>query len=1006
MKKKYIQILIFLCFAAILSTTQAIAQKTQKEKSITIESVVTDEKGNPIQGATIFGNEGAVVTKTDASGKFAIIIPAQTDLLVEADGFESAIFKSGEIQNLNKLSLKSSLFMYGENDVVNIAFGRVKKGDLVNAVSVITPSEIIKYDNIQSIYDALNGRIPGLLGNYNIRGIGAPLFIVDGLPRDIGTINLNEVEEISVLKDINSSILYGSSAVSGVVLITTKRGHANKREINVSGYYGVSTPTVLPEYLSSPDYMELYNEAKVNDGLAPQYDAATIANYRSGNPYRYPSVDYYSSDYLRNIKPFSKVMTELSGGNDVATYYSNLGWEQSGSLLDFGTGGSAKQNRFNMRGNVDMKINYWIKSSIDAVAVLNNSKGAVGNYWSNAATSKPNLFSPLLPINLISLTDPNTANYVNGRKNDVNGIYLLGGNSSYLTNAIANGYSGGETENIQRTFSFDNRIDFDLDRFVKGLAFHTNVSFDFYTIYNQSITNSYSVYEPVWSATIDSITSLKKYGEDTRSGSQNIGGGSFVRRFGFYGMFDYDRTFGGVHHISGSLLGYGNRYKIEGDFQGNKNVNLGLRLAYGYKSKYLADFSSAYTNSVKLGPGARGAFSPSLGLAWVISSEDFMSSASSVDYLKLRLSGGIMNSDLGIDGFYYYDNKYGSSGSYSWFEGSWSGAGTVSSYGGNLNLGFEKRKEVNLGLEGEFFDHKISLDANVFTSVYSDQITRPSTIYPSYFANFIPFKNFDSNAYKGAELGLSYKQSIGDLTIVYGVNALYATSEILKRDEIHANQYQYRVGHPVDTRFGLVADGFFMDQADIDSHEIQAFGTVKPGDIKYVDQNGDGIIDTDDEIDIGRWQAPFSYGLNLKISYKNITLFAQGNGRMGSDGYITDNYYWVDGNDKYSEYILDRWTEATKATATLPRLTTLSSSNNYRSSTFWLYKDNYFTLDRVQLTYNVPDNVAGILKMKHLNFYVNASNILTISKYKNIRELRTGAEPYLRSFSIGVKTMF
>jgi len=1002
MKKKYIQILIFLCLAAILISTQAIAQKAQKENKITIESVVIDEKGNPVIGATIFGNEGAVVAKTDASGRFTISVPDQTDLLIESDGYESAIYRSGEYKNMTLFSLKSSLFMYSENDVVNVAFGKVKKGDLTNAVSVINPSEILKYDNIQAVTEALNGHVPGLLGSSNIRGMGTPLFIVDGLPRNIANINLAEIDQITVLKDINSSILYGSDAVAGVVLITTKRGQAYKKQINVTGYTGIATPTALPEYLPSADYMELYNEAKVNDGLTPQYDAATIANYRSGNTYRYPSIDYYSSEYLRNIKPFSKIMTELSGGNDVATYYSNVGWEQSGSLLDFGAGKSARQNRFNVRGNVDLKINQWIKSSLDAVAVLNNNKGPVGNYWGEAATLQPNLFAPLIPFDYIN---PGNA-LLKGRKNDVDGKYLLGGTSSYLTNPIANGYSGGETENIQRTFSFDNRIDFDLDRFAKGLAFHTNVSFDFYTIYNQSVTNSYSVYAPVWNATMDSIASLTKYGTDTRTGSQNVGNSSFIRRFGFYGMFDYDRTFGGVHHITGALLGYGNRYKIQGDFQGNKSVNLGLRLAYGFKNKYMVDFSSAYVNSVKLAAGARGAFSPSLGLAWVISTEEFMSSVSAVNYLKLRVSGGMMNSDNGIDGFYYYDNRYGASGSYSWFEGTWSNNGTVSANGGNQNLAFEKRNELNFGLEGLFFDSKLSLDANIFKSEYFDQITRPTTKYPSYYANFIPYENFDSNSYKGAELGLSYKQNLGDFTFVVGANALYATSEILKKDEIYANDYQYRVGHPVDARFGLVADGFFSDQADIDSHEIQAFGKVKPGDIKYVDQNGDGIIDSNDEIEIGRWQAPFSYGLNLKVSYKNFTLFAKGNGRMGADGYITDNYYWVDGNDKYSTYILDRWTEATKTTATLPRLSSLSNPNNYRSSTFWLYKDNYFTLDRVQLTYDVPEKTAGKLKMKQLNFYINASNLLTISKFKDIRELSIGAEPYYRSFSIGVKTMF
>lgn len=1002
MKKTYIQILIFLCLVAILSPTTAIAQKAPKENKITIESAVIDENGNPVVGATIFGNEGSIIAKTDASGKFSIEVRDQTDLLIESDGFESAIFKSGEYRNMEKFPLKSSLFMYGDKDDVNIAFGKVKKGAIANAVSFINPSDILLHDNIQTIPEALSGRLPGLLGSSNVRGIGSALFIVDGLPRDISTINLAEVEQITVLKDINSSVLYGNAAVSGVVLVTTKRGQAHKRQINVSGYYGISKPTALPEYLSSADYMELYNEARVNDGLAPQYDAATVANYRTGDKYRYPSVDYYSDEYLKSIKPFSRIMTELSGGNDIATYYSNLGWEQSGSLLDFGTGASAKQNRFNARGNVDLKINHWIKTSLDAVAVLNNSKGPVGNYWAGADTLQPNLFAPLIPFSYI---DPENV-LLKGRKNDVNGMYLLGGTSTYLTNPIANGYSGGERENIQRTFSFDNKIDFDLGRFVKGLAFHTNASFDFYTIYDQSITNDYSVYAPVWNASQDAIAGLTKYGTDTRSGSQNIGSASFVRRFGFFGMFDYARTFGEDHQISGALLGFGNKYKIEGDLQGNKNMNLGLRLAYGYKNKYMADFSSAYVNSVKLAEGNRGAFSPSLGLAWVISSEDFMSSASAVDYLKLRMSAGLMNSDAGIGGFFYYDNRYGTSGSFPWFEGTWSNAGTVSSNGGNTGLGFEKRNEFNLGVEGIFFNNKLSVDANIFMSEYFDQITRPLTQYPGYYANFIPYENFDSNAYRGAELGLSYTQEIGDLTIVLGANALYATSEVLKRDEIYANDYQYRVGHPIDARFGLVADGFFMDQADVNNHEIQAFGAVKPGDIKYVDQNSDGIIDSNDEVQIGRSQAPLSYGLNLKLSWKNLTLFAKGNGRMGADGYLTNDYYWVDGNDKYSTYILDRWTEATKATATLPRLTTLSSTNNYRGSTFWLYKDDYFTLDRLQLTYEVPANVAGNLKMKHLSVFVNGSNLLTISKFKDIRELSIGAEPYYRSFSIGVKTMF
>ena len=1001
MQKKYFSILVFICLVLLLSPTKVVAQKTQKENYVTIESIVIDENGNPVKGATVYGNEGAIVTKTDESGKFTISVPDQTDLLVEADGNESKIFKAGELKTLKEFLVKTTPFMYGIKDNVNIAFGKVKRGDLTNAVSVIEPDEIMQYDNIQSVLEALNGRIPGLYGSSNIRGLGNALFIVDGLPREVSTINLSEVDQITVLKDINASILYGSAAVKGVVLVTTKRGQPNKKQVSVSGYYGISRPTELPKYLSSADYMTLNNEARVNDGLAVQYDSAALSNYSIGNKYRYPSVDYYSNDYLKSVKPFYRISTELSGGNDVATYYANLGWDKTGSLLDFGEGLNANRNKFNIRGNVDLKINYFIKASLDAVAVFDNNKSPVGNYWGSASTMKPHLFTPLIPFNLIVPNDPT----LKARKNDVDGMYLLGGSSSYLTNEIANGYSGGVTEDIQRTFNLNNKIDFNLNQLVEGLAFHTNISFDLYTRYDQSITNTYAVYNPSWDADVDSIASLTKYGSDARSGSQNVGNAYYERRFGFYGMLDYDRTFQDVHHVTGSLVGYGNRNKVEGDFQGTKDMNLSLRLAYVNNNKYMVDFSSAYVNSVKLPAGNRTAFSPSLGLAWVISSEDFMSSVTAVDYLKLRVSAGLMNSDNGIDGFYYYDNRYSTSGSFNWYEGTWYNSGVISSSGGNMDLFFEKRKELNFGLEGLLFDRLIGVDANIFTSVYSDQVTRPQNLYPSFYYDFVPYENFESTAYRGAELGLTFNKSFGDLSVVVGANALYATSEILKRDEIYADAYQNRVGRPMDAMFGLVADGLFQSTTEIANSDLQVFGIVKPGDIKYVDQNGDNVIDQNDEVQIGRWQSPFTYGLNVKLTYKNLTLFAKGTGFVGADSYISGDYYWVDGNDKYSEYVMDRWT-ATNTDATFPRLSSIANQNNFRNSTFWLYKDNYFRLGRLQLTYAVSETVANKLLMKQLSFYVDASNLLTVSKHREIKELVVGSEPSYRSFSLGVKTMF
>jgi TonB-linked SusC/RagA family outer membrane protein len=777
---------------------------------------------------------------------------------------------------------------------------------------------------------------------------------------------------------------------------------ALKKQVNVSGNYGISIPSALPEYLSSADYMEFNNEARQNDGLAPLYDSGTIANYRTGNKYRYPSVDYNSDEYLKSFKSFSRVTTDFSGGNNTMKYFIYMGWDQRGSLLNFGEGKNSKENKFNFRGNVDMKINNWIRSSIDGVAVLDNLTGALGNYFSEAATRLPNLYSPVIPISLIMGPDKNPL--LKSRKNDIDGKYLLGGTSNYRANAFADGYSAGTSENIDRMISFNNRIDFDLKELVDGLAFHTNLSFDFYTSYNQVVQNSYSVYEPKWDAAKDSIVSLVQYGTDARSGIQNVSGQTFQRRIGFYGLFDYDKTFG-VHRVQGSLSGFGSLITTQSVVQPDKNLNFGLRLMYSYKDKYLADFSSALVKSGKLPEGGRSAFSPSFGLAWLISSEDFMGAIPAVNYLKLRASVGILNTDAGISGYYYYDNIYGTAANYSWYDGV-AYAGTVSNIGKNPGLSFEKRKEINLGFESALFNHQLSLDFNAFSSIYSKQMTRLNNSFPGYFANYVPYGNYNENSYRGVELGLSFNKRFGDLSFSIGANSLLIDNKVLKRDETWSSDYLYRAGRPVDALFGLIADGLFMDQNEIKSHEFQMFGIAKPGDIKYIDQNKDGIINDDDQVQIGRTMSPFTYGLNVKISYKGLTLYALGNGNIGRDAYISNNYYWVDGNDKYSTYILDRWTQATKTTATLPRLSSQTNNNNYRVSTYWLYKDNYFTLNHLQLTWTIPGDDLKISKMKNLSLYINGLNLFTISRYRDIRELNIGSEPQYRSFSLGVKALF
>jgi len=1009
--KKIFQLYLVL-FALTIGLTKA--QPKNKQQNVTIQSTISDDQGKAVSGAKIYGKEGAVIVLSDSTGHFVISVPKATSLLIESNGFESKVIDIQDVSTV--ISLKSTPFLMGERDNVSIAFGVAKRKEL-GFVSVVEPDEISAYDNTQYVPDALTGRIAGMFGSNNIRGLGNAMVVLDGIPRysKISDVNLNmeEIDQISVLKDVNAVALYGAQARNGVIIITTKRGKAFKRDINVSAYYGIAKPKILPTYLGSADYMDLYNEASLNDGLPVKYDPATVANFRNGNPYRYPNIDYYSSDYLKSSRNYSKVMTEFSGGNDKTTFYANLGWGRDGSLLNFGEGLNAKNQRFNSRANVDFKINDFIKSNVDIAGIFEMNRGTIGNYYSEAASQRPYTYTPLLPFDLFEKNNVPLNLLVKSRKNDVDGAYLLGGNAQKMTSAFGDIYAGGYTQPVKRTMQFNNSVDFDLRKITKGLSMKTNVSFDFYNSYNQTVNNSYSVYEPVWSATSDSITDLKQYGTDSRPGTQNVNSPDFLRRIGLFLQVNYDRTFAEVHHFSGTLLGFANTVKLKGTLQPDKNSHLGLRTGYDFKKTYYVDFSSAYVNSTQLAEGNKGGFSPTLGLSWVISNENFLRSNESIDYLKIKASAGILNTDLNLGSFFLYDNvfsyagntNYGA-GNYTYADGAWGNTATTSLQGANAGLSYEKRKEINLGVEGSFFRRTLGVEANIFSYRITDQFVKRTNSYPVEYADFVPYSNYGTDGYKGAELGLTYSKRVGNFGIELGATAMYWDSEVIEKDELYGEDYLYRKGRPVDAQFGLQSNGFFQDANDIKNSAYQTFGEVRPGDIKYVDQNKDGIIDNNDQIQVGRWQSPFTYGLCINLSYKNFTLFVLGTGSNGGDGNLSGNYYWVDGDKKYSDQVLDRWTEGTKATATYPRLSTKTSQNNFRTSSFWFYKNNFFSLNRMQITYAMPENLCGKIAMKNLSIYLSGSGLALISKQNEIRELNVGSEPQYRYFTLGVRTMF
>lgn len=492
-------------------------------------------------------------------------------------------------------------------------------------------------------------------------GMDECLILIDGVPRDIGDVQTVEVEQISFLKGVGAVALYGSHAAKGVILITTKRGEAHNRQINVRANTGFYFPKKYPEYLGSAEYMTFYNEALRNDGLNELYSAETIYNHYAGNnPYRYPDVDYYSSEYLKKAYNRSDINAEISGGNDRARFYTNVGFWYANSLLDFGEAKNDNTNRFNVRGNVDLKLNDYISSSVDVSTVFYNARGAHGNYWGNAATLRPHRFAPLIPVSMIEESDEPSWIQVNNSRNLIDGQYLLGGTQQDMTNPFADIYAGGYNKYTSRQFQFTNGINVDLQKLLPGLSFHTRLNVDYSTEYNQAINNTYAVYAPVWNSYsgVDQISSLQKFGEDASSGEQELTGSWQRQVIGFSAQFNYINTFRDIHNVSAILLATGTQRKSTGDYHRNSNANLGIQLGYNYGHKYYADFTGAVVHSAKLAKGNRQAFSPALSLGWLVSGEDFLSDSPVVDHLKLTASAGILHTDLDIDGYYLYDWVY------------------------------------------------------------------------------------------------------------------------------------------------------------------------------------------------------------------------------------------------------------------------------------------------------------------------------------------------------------
>ena len=912
-----------------------------------------------------------------------------------------------------------------ETDTINVAFRQSDVRDVIVPVSSVNVKELLEknyntysLDNMQALVAGYNGQL------WNQ---GEALVMVDGVPRDANNVLPSEIEDITFMKGASAVVLYGSRAAKGVILITTKRGKIAPLKISARADYQLDAAKSFPKYIDGAQYMTLYNQALKNDGLATRYTDEDIYNTALGaNPYRYPNQQFYTSDYVKKTKSRWDVTAEFEGGGKFAQFYTNISYYRVGDFINFGEGKDNFTDRLNIRGNIDLRLADWATGWVNANATYYNQRNSNSDFWGAASTLRPIRVAPFVPVSYIDSDDANSLALINNTKNIIvdpaglpAGRYFLGATQDDRTNALADMYGAGYNTWTSRQMQFDMGAKFDLASILKGLTFKTMFAVDYSTSYSTAINDSYDSFRVNWTQYDgkDVVGTLDVMSEYKHTGTLNASNSAEKQTIAWNGQFDYVNTFD-AHNLHATLVANGYQQTISGEYHKVSNANLGLQVSYNYGHKYYADLAGNVIHSAKLAEGHREAFSPSITLGWRLTGEEFMKDINWLNDLRLTAGYTVLNQDLDIEEFYMYKNIFTATGTWwGWSDANNSIQTSDSQRGGNEDLGFVKRKEFTVGLNGAMFDNKVKFAVNYFNTTTDGLLAQPDYIYPSYMhtywpvSTFIPYINYGKNRRQGLDFSVMYNEKFGDVDFGAQLFGQTTTSKNLKVAENVEYDYLRREGKYTDGLWGLQCLGYYNSQDEINNAEAKSsFGDVKPGDLKYVDQNGDGTIDSKDEVELGRWGAKFTGGLNLTLKYKNFTLFAMLTGQFGGKGLKNDTYNWVYGERKYSDVVLGAWTAekyANGESISYPRLTTQGGDNNFRASDYWMYSTDRVDLQRVQLTYDFDKNIFGANSIvKGLQVYVNGSSLLTIAGEREQMLRNVGSAPQTRSFTLGAKVQF
>lgn len=1025
--------------------TSVYAQDDGKRR---ITGTVTDENGQPLPGAYVYIKGTEVGTTTNLDGMYVIDINQTDELTFSFISYLEQTIKPRSASNTLNVSLKPDTNALEE--AVAVAYGAQKRQAIVSSLSTITTDDLkVTSTNITS---SIQGQLPGLIAvqrnaepgrddaEFWIRGVSSfkggtsPLVLVDGVERSITDLDADEIESFSLLKDAAATAMYGAEGANGVILVTTKRGHIGKQQISLRVEQNLSVPYRIPDFVDSWDYMRLANEALVNDGMEPLYSGDVIDLHESGaDPDLYPNAQW--TDLIARTIHGQRYTLSFRGGTENAKYFVTGGYQQKDGVFKKNPESKYNSNfsydRFNLRSNIDLKVSKTTQLSIDLAGQYTARRTA------NRSPDDVFVFMLHTPPHLFPMvySDGTVSTYPGGETdgNNRNPYYML--------------YQQGYRREFQTNIQSRVNLRQDLHFITEGLSARGAVSFDLENTLSKLRNYGPSKYHATGR---DPETGALIYNQIV-AGSPDvkqveITGNTYDRQIYVEAALEYNNTFAGKHAVGAMLLYNQKERQKNNEALVYRTQGLVGRITYGYDNRYFIEANFGYTGSETFAKKNRFGFFPAVGASYMISNESWYPEGLKrvLSSAKVRASfGRTGNDDTGTSRF-LYRATFSESG-HTFNQGITSGgannglgAGIYDLQFENLTLGWEIEDKTNVGLDLSFFNRAIQIQADYFYNIRSAILLQRNTIpqYAGFHQN--PWQNYGRVRNQGLDASIDMMKSFGDWKVSARGTFTFARNKVLEIDELTpSEEYQRVTGTRINEQELYIAerlytiDDFIVTKNDngTDAYTLRPGlpqpalgGIIGPGDIKYVDMNHDGIIDTNDKVrGVGHpYQTPeINFGFGFNVEWKGIyaSVFFSGVANtsilLASGNSTFWPFNWGVEKGNYRTAFLDRWTtENPSQDVVYPRLHVgYGNSINDEPSTWWLRDGSFLRLKNAEIGYVLPEKALRTLKISGLRIYLLGENLCVFDHIKfwdpeQGNRNKGVSYPMQHSFTLGVQLDF